>query len=302
MNAPMTQVAAAAAQAAEASEFTRLMQADYSPRNMLEGNNLDKALMVAEKMATAKVTVPKHLLGSVGDCLAIVTQAMLWNMNPFAVAQKTHLVNGVLGYEAQLVNAVVQNSGAVRGAPHYEYRGDGAALECRVGFVLRGQTDITWGEYLRKSDVTTQNSPLWKTNPKQQLGYLQVKNWARAYAPGAILGVYTTDELDDSPVGARPMNVDPATGEIKPPPAPPPVLPPISPANFERNLPAWTKAVADGKKTAQDVLTTLQSKASFTDEQKAVILALKKAVPVEAHVPPVDDDFIAAMDRTEIAQ
>ena len=220
--------------------------------------------------------------------------------NPFAVAQKTHLVNGVLGYEAQLVNAVVQNSGAVRGAPHYEYRGEGPALECRVGFVLRGQTEITWGEFLRSDSVTTKNSPLWKTNPKQQLGYLQIKNWARAYAPGAIMGVYTTDELDDSPVGARPMNADPATGEIKPPPAPPPALPPISPANFDRNLPAWTKAVAEGKKTAQDVLVTLQSKASFTDEQKAVILALKKA---ETEVGQrQDDDFIAEMDRTGIAQ
>lgn len=295
MNAPLNQVAAAAVQTADASEFTRLLQAEYSPRNMLEGNNLDKALLVAEQMATAKVTVPKHLLGSVGDCLAIVTQAMLWNMNPFAVAQKTHLVNGVLGYEAQLVNAVVQNSGAVRGAPHYEYRGDGGNLECRVGFVLRGQTEVTWGEYLRSADVTTKNSPLWKTNPKLQLGYLQVKNWARAYAPGAILGVYSTDELDDSPVAFVPGAVNRLTGEI--------TLPPYSPASFDKNLPAWTKTVAEGKKTAQEVLTMLQSKASFSEEQKATILSLKKAAPkVEDIGQLVDDDFVAAMDRAEAAQ
>ena len=40
-------------------------------------------------------------------------------MNPFAVAQKTHVVNGSLGYEAQLVNAVVQASGAIDGRFHY---------------------------------------------------------------------------------------------------------------------------------------------------------------------------------------
>jgi hypothetical protein len=37
-------------------------------------------------------------------------QAAQWGMNPFAVAQKTHVVNGTLGYEAQLVNAVVSSS------------------------------------------------------------------------------------------------------------------------------------------------------------------------------------------------
>jgi hypothetical protein len=83
---------------------------------------------------------------------------------------------------------------------HYEYRGEGANVECRVGAVIRGERDITWGEWLSAASVTTKNSPLWKTNPKQQLGYLQVKNWARAHTPGAILGVYSTDELEDFPV------------------------------------------------------------------------------------------------------
>ena len=68
-------------------------------------------------MAKGKVTVPEHLRGNVGDCMAIATQAMLWNMDPFVVAQKTHIVSGRLGYEAQLVNAVLQNSGAIRGMP-----------------------------------------------------------------------------------------------------------------------------------------------------------------------------------------
>jgi type II secretory pathway pseudopilin PulG len=52
---------------------------------------------------------------------------------------------------------------------------------------------------LNSDSVTTKNSPLWKTNVKQQMGYLQVKNWARLYCPAAILGVYTADELMDNP-------------------------------------------------------------------------------------------------------
>lgn len=158
---------------------------------------------MAEMMCEARVTIPKHLQGSPADCLAIIMQAAQFQINPFAMAQKTFLVGGVLGYEAQLVNAVIANSGAIRGRFHYEYRGDGQNIECRVGAVPAGETAVVWGEWLSAASVTTKNSPLWKTNPKQQLGYLQVKNWARQYTPGAILGVYTVDELQDSP--ERPM-------------------------------------------------------------------------------------------------
>ncbi|EJO9548336.1 RecT family recombinase [Cronobacter sakazakii] len=159
---------------------------------------LNQLMKFAEVMAQSRVTVPAHLAGKPADCMAVAMQAAQWGMSPFAVAQKTHVVNGALGYEAQLVNAVVQNSGAINGRFHYEYRGEGASLECRVGAVIRGEQEITWNDWLCISSITTKNSPLWKTNPKQQFGYLQVKNWARAHTPGAILGVYTPDELEES--------------------------------------------------------------------------------------------------------
>jgi hypothetical protein len=154
---------------------------------------------MAIMMADARVTIPKHLQGNPADCLAIIMQAAQFGINPFAMAQKTHIVNGTLGYEAQLINAVIANSGAIRGRFHYEYRGTGANIECRVGAIPSGDSDVVWGEWLSAASVTTKNSPLWKTNPKQQLGYLQVKNWARQYAPGAIMGVYTADELREIP-------------------------------------------------------------------------------------------------------
>ena len=166
----------------------------------------------AALMAESRVTVPVHLHGNVPDCMAVAMQSAQWGMNPFVVAQKTHIVSGRMGYEAQLVNAVVQSSGAIRSAFRYEFEGTGAAMACRVGAVLAGEQDVTWGEWLKISEVKTQNSPLWKVNPKQQMGYLQVKNWARLYCPGAILGVYTPDELIDvAPAQAAPRHM----GDLK---------------------------------------------------------------------------------------
>ncbi len=196
----------------------QVVQQDFSSQGLLmDFAKINAMQSLAEAMATAAIAVPQHFRGKPGDCLAVVMQAAQWGMNPFAVAQKTHVVNGALGYEAQLVNAVVQASGAIEGRFHYEYRGEGANVECRVGAVIRGERDITWGEWLSAASVTTKNSPLWKTNPKQQLGYLQVKNWARAHTPGAILGVYSTDELEDFPV--RDMGAAEVVGDQETKPA-----------------------------------------------------------------------------------
>lgn len=198
MNAPQEQTQLGTVTQELESEFDRLLERQVNSRDLLLDNgSFDKMLRIAEMMSTGKTTVPKHLQGNLGDCMAVVTQAMQWGMNPFAVAQKTHIVNGALGYEAQLVNAVLEATGAVRNHATYEYRGAGPDLECRVAYILAKDTTPTWNEWYRLGDVKIRNSPLWATNPKQQLSYLQVKNWARQYAPGAILGIRTSDELQE---------------------------------------------------------------------------------------------------------
>jgi hypothetical protein len=298
VNAPekMTHVAQAAHSVASPSDFDRLLQREWSPRDMLEGDSMAKMWQMAEAMANSRVSVPEHLRGNIGDCMAICTQAMLWNMNPFAVAQKTHIVSGRLGYEAQLVIAVVQNSGAIRGAFRFEHDGD----KCRAGAVLRGDTEVTWGEWLSASGVATKNSPLWKTNPKQQMSYLQAKNWSRIYCPGAILGVYSTDELEDSPITATAPapRASASSGRTE--------LPGYTAEEFDAKLPAWAKLVTgrDGK-TASALLTKLSTKAAFTEEQRARILALKPATedatPAAAPAPAAGehDDFVADMNAAE---
>ena len=178
----------------------------FSPTRM------QQIMEIATLMAKSKVTVPAHLRDNIGDCLAIAIQSAAWKMSPFAVSQKTHLVNGVMGYEAQLINAVIQSSGSINGRFHYEFKGEGQAVSCRVGAIINGETEITWGAWLSAASVTIKNSPLWKTNVQQQLSYLQIKNWSRLYCPGAILGVYSADEL---------MDAEPFEKEINP-------LPPVN--------------------------------------------------------------------------
>lgn len=290
MNAPaqLSQVAAAAQTVtAPASDFDRLMQRSFTPLDLLQDENFDKLWRMAEALANSALSVPKELKGNIGDCLAIVTQAMIWGLNPFAVAQKAHVINGKLGYEAQLVNAVVMQSGAIRGSFSYEYEGD----RCRVGAVLRGETQITWGEWLSAASVQVKNSPLWKVNPKQQMGYLQVKNWTRAFCPGALLGIYTADELQEMDGAMSPAAVVESLSKL-------PSLPAYLQSDLEKNLPAWRNVVESGKKTAADLLAMLSTKATFSEEQKAKILALGKVNEAPAPAAAADP-FVADMEAAE---
>lgn len=166
----------------------------------------------AQIMSEGAATVPQHLRGKTADCLAVTMQAAQWGMNPFAVAQKTHIVNGTLGYEAQLVNAVVSSSSLLASRINYNWSGDWSKCEGKnnkspnltvtVSAVLRGEAEpreLT----ISMAQAGVRNSPLWEQDPKQQLAYLCTKRWARLHAPDVLLGVYTPDELDDTPRGER---------------------------------------------------------------------------------------------------
>ncbi|MGA7781137.1 MAG: RecT family recombinase [Paraburkholderia sp.] len=195
---------------------------------ILSGDAMDRALKFADVMATGRSTVPKHLQGNRGDCLAVTIQAMQWGMMPFAVAQKTHLVNGTLGYEAQLVNAVITARAPVTGRMNYDWFGDWDRIagrfkempaknnpgEMRIvrDWTIKDEEGLgvrVWATFkgeaeprelrLLLAQAGVRNSPLWGQDPKQQLAYLAVKRWARLYCPDVILGVYTPDELDEAP-------------------------------------------------------------------------------------------------------
>jgi hypothetical protein len=249
---------------------------------LFDVQRMEALMRFAEMMACAVVTVPKHLHGKPADCMAIALQAMRWRMDPFVTASKTHVVNGNLGYEAQLVVAVLKNSGAIKGRPHYEFKGDGNALECRAGFIPAGEDAVVWTEWLSICAIKVKNSPLWATNPKQQFGYLQARNWARLYAPDALLGIYTDDEIDPSPPPARRMEL----AEIVPPPSIDEQLPAYPDDAFQKNLPAWRDLIESGKKTPDAVIATLSSRATLTDEQCDAIRAF------QVRLTPVVDGVI----------
>jgi len=210
------------------AELQRLLERQpFSVRDMLTHDTLDKVMRLAEVMASSRITVPKHLQGNVGDCAAIIGQAMRWGMDHNAVAQKTHLVNGALGYEAQLIIAALNNSPLLATRLNFEWFGDWTSVNgkedrsadrgVRVFATLRGEREPRVLEVSMAQVGPVRNSPNWVADPRQQIAYLAAKRWGRLHAPDVILGVYTPDEIEEMvPANAAgphalPRNAPPAT-------------------------------------------------------------------------------------------
>lgn len=277
---------------------------------------MDRLERIADLMASGKTTVPQHLRGSKGDCFAISLQSMQWGMNPFAVAQKTHLVNGTLGYEAQLVAAVINNSGltadrfqfdwygpwekvigkfSIKRGDKGEYRVPGWTLADEEGCGVRVWATIKGEANPRTLDLLlaqarTRNSTLWADDPKQQLAYLAQKRWARLFAPDVILGVYSADELQEPQVVhmGDAVVVEPAQ-----------TTQPEWPADrWAAGLGKWVDGIVAGKPLA-DVLAWLGSKGKVTAEQEQQLrdeVAKRQAgaAAPATGAPDVDPEKLAA--------
>ena len=182
---------------------------------VLVPKSVDEAVRLAKIMAEASL-VPDHLRGKVGDCLLIVMQAQRWGMDSLSVAQCTSVVRGKLCYEGKLVSAALYAMGAIEGRLRYEFGGSGDNRFVRVSGRPRGETVDQSVEGSVKQWATTNDN--WKRNPDDMLVYRGTRQWARRYAPEALLGVYTPDELEDegAPIQTKATFAEPKAASEKP--------------------------------------------------------------------------------------
>lgn len=184
---------------------------------MMDDKVFERCRWVAERMAEAEGFTPKHLVGKKGACYAVVTRALIWKLEPFSVAQATYEVHGKIGYEGSLVQAIIENSGQVKGGVVYEDIGDWSKVqgkfklepsrdgkgkyavatyteadEVGLGVIARAQVigEPKPREFkIMLREAHPRNSTLWATNPLQQLKYRAARGLGKAAMPGIFMGV-----------------------------------------------------------------------------------------------------------------
>jgi hypothetical protein len=174
-------------------------------------NDMLQVMEFAKMMSTAGQAIQPYLRQNPGACLAVTVQAVEWGMSPFAVANKVYFVNDRIGYESQLVHALVETRAPLERLPsgdkrrlNVRYHGEGVEMYAVVYGILRGEDEPREYETPRIKDIVVKNSPLWKSDPKQQLFYYASRGWARRFVPDILLGIYTPDEIEVMPPTEQP--------------------------------------------------------------------------------------------------
>lgn len=161
--------------------------------------DMGQVMEFAKLMAVSKQAVPKHMRGQPGACMAVSLQALNWRMDPFAVANKSYMVNDRIAYEAQLIQAVIEQRAPIKGRIKGRYKGEGATRQV----ILKVISDEDGEEIEYTSPeigkITTKNSPLWKADPDQQLWYYAARAMCRRHFPDVLLGVYEKEEIEHAP-------------------------------------------------------------------------------------------------------
>lgn len=226
--------------------------------NALVPRNIGEALELANVMSAANL-MPEHLRNKPGDCLLIVMQAQRWGMDAVSVAQCTSVVRGKLCYEGKLVAAALYAMGAIDGRLRYEFAGTGEARRVKVIGKPRG-TGVEQTVEGTVADWKTDNGN-WKKSPDDMLVYRGTRQWARRYAPEALLGVYTPDEIESDVIDAAVTVVTQPERQAYPA------------ADFDSNLPKWRAAIAAGKRTPDEIIAMAETRGELTDEQRQQIAA-----------------------------
>jgi hypothetical protein len=159
----------------------------------------EQVMSFSRMMALGGIALPEHLRGNVGTCLAVCFQAIEWQMSPFSVANKSYSVNNRLAFESQLIGAVILKRAPIRGRFKVEYRGERETRRCKVSADLADGTGTVDYETPEFGQISPKNSPLWKSDPDQQLFYFAQRSLCRRHFPDVILGVFDRDELTPAP-------------------------------------------------------------------------------------------------------
>jgi len=161
--------------------------------------NWAQVVDLAKYMSTSGFCVRKELRQNVGACIAIIDLATRWGFSHWQLARVCYVINDVLCFESQVIHAVIEKFAPLKQRLRVRYEGEGGKRKAIITGHFKGELDPVEYESPEMANITPKNSPLWKTDPDQQLFYLASQRWAKRYCPDVLLGIHDVDQVSDAP-------------------------------------------------------------------------------------------------------
>jgi hypothetical protein len=251
----------------------------------LAPRTLTEAMEFAKMMADSEM-VPKNFRGKPGDVIIAVQMGAEVGLSPMAAIQNIAVINGKPGIYGDAGKGILLAAGCIVEEDDIEIVKATGRARCKVTRRGRPPVERTYTiDNARTAGLWNKEGP-WRTNPERQMAWRAFWFAARDAAADLLKGLGGAEELADYGVPAE-RDITPQAQRIEAPKA----LPPYPDDSLDRNLPAWRQAIADGKKTADQIIAMVSSKGTLTDEQKAKIRAPMGATPSAA--PAVTFEVLA---------
>jgi len=246
-------------------------------------SNLAKRLEMGDGTGLIETLKATAFKGQVSDAqmTALMVVANQYGLNPwtkeiYAFPDKNNGIVPVVGVDgwSRIINNHPQFDGM-------EFEQDAESCTCII-FRKDRSHPIKVTEYM--TECKRANVGPWSSHPRRMLRHKAMIQCARlAFGYG---GIYDQDEAErivEVDMGAAEVVREPSRPEIQAYPQ----------SEFDKNLPAWLKAIEGGKRTPKQIIDMVSTKGNLTDEQKSAILANHET----GEIP--QDDFIAAYDAAE---
>lgn len=230
----------------------------------LTPSSFTEAIQFAETLSRSDI-VPKDFKGNAGNILVAIQWGLELGLQPMQAMQNIAVINGRPSLWGDAVIALVKSS------PLCEYiyeTIDNGVATCRVK--RKGEE-----EQVRTftMDDAKQAGLLGKQGPWSQYPKRMLQMRARAFAlrdvfPDILKGMPIAEEVQDyqekdiTPKTEKPLSIENQ---------PAPELPVYPQEKLLENLPLWCDAIEAGKKSPEQIVKTISSKYTLTEEQKQII-------------------------------
>lgn len=217
----------------------RITNDDGPFANLLDTAKFEHVWRVAQMYAKSKL-VPEQFRNAPEDCFIALQMSVRLGVDPFMFMQKTYVVHGKPGMEAQLAIALVNARGPFKGAIQWKLEGQGDTRQATAFAVHKETNEVcscTVSMAIAKAEGwISKSGSKWVTMPDQMLRYRSASWLCKLYAPECLMGMQMADEIEDVgpervqvqnlaslPEGRgsfrsdpAPETVDTATGEVEP--------------------------------------------------------------------------------------
>lgn len=237
-----------------------------------------------ELVETLKATAFK---GQVSDAqmAALLIVASQYRLNPwtkeiYAFPDKNNGIVPVVGVDgwSRIINGHPQFDGL-------DFEQDGESCTCIIYRKDRNHP-IRVTEWL---DECRRNTGPWQSHPRRMLRHKAMIQCARIAF--GFVGIYDQDEAER--IVESPRDVTPQTAREA-------EIPSYPQGSFDRNFPTWELAIKSGKRTADQIIATVQTKGILSEEMIKKIKACE--AEDEAAEPQGDAEWWEEYDSAEAAE